>query len=155
MWYASRKYSLERRAARAFGLKDYAGAIRALEDLLHLVGENANTLHVLATCRQRLGDHRSAIAAAERGISADPKHLACLKLLAESHAARKDLQTARGYALRALALMQAGTLAPGILAGVIRPAAAADAHAAGTSAEEQEWQRWARALCESTEAAET
>jgi tetratricopeptide (TPR) repeat protein len=153
MWHAGRKYRLERRAARAFGLKDYAGAIRALEELLHVVGEIPNTLHVLATCRQRLGDYRSAIAAAERGMSADPKHLACLKLLAESHAAREDLETARGYALRALALMETETPAPGRLAAVLRRLSASNARAARTSAEDLEWQRWARELCESAEGA--
>jgi tetratricopeptide (TPR) repeat protein len=149
MFYPSRKFRLERRAARAFGLKDYAGAIPPLEELLRLVGENPNTLHVLAICRQRLGQHDSAIVAAERGISADPKHLSCLKVLAESHAASDDLKTARGYALRALALIDAERSAPGMLASVMRRMAGPGFQATGTSAEDREWARWARALCES------
>lgn len=149
MVYTSRKYRLERRAARAFGLKDYAGAIRTLEELLRLVGENANTLHVLAICRQRLGQHDLAIAAAERGISADPKHLSCLKVLAESHAASDDLQSARGYALRALSLIEAETRAPGMLAEVIHRMGGPSAQDTGKSAADREWARWARALCES------
>jgi tetratricopeptide (TPR) repeat protein len=149
MLYPSRKYRLERRAARAFGLKDYASAIRTLEELLHLVGENPNTLHVLAICRQRLGQHGSAIVAAERGISADPKHLSCLKVLAEFHAASGDLKTARGYALRALAIIEADTRAPGMFAAVIRRMGGPGFQAMGTSAEDREWARWARALCES------
>lgn len=151
MWFTSRKTRLERRAARAFGLKDYPGAIRALEDLLHVVGENPNTLHVLATCRQRLGDHESAIIAAERGVSAEPKHLACLKLLAESHAARNDLQTARGYALQALAIIEAETHDTGMLAGALRRMTRLNSGNAGPSAENSEWAHWARALCESLE----
>ncbi len=151
MWYASRKNRLERRAARAFGLKDYAGAIRPLEELLRLVGENPNTLHVLAVCRQRLGQHESAIVAAERGISADPKHFSCLKVLAESHAASDDLKAARGYALRALTLIEAETRAPGMLAGMMRRMGGPGVQATGTSVEDREWARWARALCESAE----
>ncbi len=150
MLFATRKYRLERRAARAFGLKDYAGAIRALEDLLLVVGENPNTLHALATSWQRLGEHESAIAAAVRGISVDPKHLSCLKVLAESHAAREELQTARGYALRALALIEAETRAPGMLAGVMRRMAVPEDDRTGTNAEDGDWVRWARALCESS-----
>lgn len=151
MWYTNRKFRLERRAARAFGLKDYAGAIRALEDLLRLVGENSNTLHVLAVCRQRLGEHQRAIDAAERGISAESKHLGCLRVLAESHAACDDLQTARAYAGRALALMEGENRATGLLAGVMRRMAASTARTGGKGAVDQEWLSWARALCESAD----
>lgn len=150
MFFASRKYRLERRAARAFGLKDYAGAIRALEDLLLVVGDNPNTLHALATCRQRLGEHESAIAAAVRGISVDPEHLSCLKLLAESHAALEELQTARGYALRALVLIEAEPRATGVLAGVMRRMAMSEDRPSRAHVEDREWARWARAFCEST-----
>lgn len=149
MWFASRKYRLERRAARAFGLKDYPGAVRALEDLLELVGENPHTLHVLAICRERQGDFAAAIVAAERGITADPRHLPCLKVLAEAHAARNDLDTARSYALRALALLEAEQAAQGLLAGSMRRLAGRRAQETGTTANDREWSRWARALCRS------
>lgn len=149
MWiFASRKYRLERRAARAFGLKDYAGAIRALDDLLNVVGENPNTLHVLATCRQRLGEHESAIAAAERGLAANPEHLSCLKVLVEIHAGRDEIESARVYAERALALLDHEARSPGILASVMRRFAGPDHHAFGKGLEDREWARWARALCE-------
>lgn len=93
---------LERRAARAFGLKDYDKAIEALSDLLHVVGENPNTLHVTAVCHQRLGQDEKALGFAERGVTADPVHLGCLEVLTEIHAARGDMDAAAQFARRAL-----------------------------------------------------
>lgn len=149
MWFASRKHRLERRAARAFGLKDYPGAVRALEELLQLVGENPNTLHVLAVCRQRQGDFGAAIIAAERGIAADPRHVSCLKLLVEVHAAREEMDSARRYALRALELLDAPAPTPGGIVGVVERIAGRRSPRTGSDADEREWSRWARALCQS------
>lgn len=151
MRHASEKIRLERRAARAFGLKDYDGAIRALEDLLDVVGENPNTLHVLATCRQRKGEHGLAIAAAERGLSADPKHLSCLRILAEAHAARDELDSARGYAARALALFDARPQAPATLLDRLRVYIDPRRRGLGLTPQERDWIRWARALCQGNE----
>lgn len=96
------RYFLERRVARAFGLKNYEKAIEALSELLCVVGENPNTLHAAAVCYQRLGRHDEALRFAERGISADPAHLGCLEVLAESHVARGDRKAAKKFARRAL-----------------------------------------------------
>lgn len=97
-----RAYFLQRRAARAFGLKDYVKAIDILSELLSVVGENANTLHAVAICHQRLGLHDQAIDFAARGHSSDPAHVGCLEVLAESHVARGDRETATVFARRAL-----------------------------------------------------
>ncbi len=148
MWFASRKARLERRAARAFGLKDYGRAILALEELLEVIGENANSLHVLSVCRQRQGELDSAIAAAERGLAADPEHLPCLKVLAEVHAARNEMKIARGYANRALALLDARVRTPVTLLHRVRAAVDPRGSAHVVTAQEREWMRWARALCD-------
>ncbi|MDX1529690.1 MAG: hypothetical protein R3337_13765, partial [Gammaproteobacteria bacterium] len=140
------KARLERRAARAFGLKDYGRAILALEELLEVIGENANSLHVLSVCRQRQGALDSAIAAAERGLAVDPDHLPCLKMLAEVHAARDDLKIARGYATRALSLLDARTRAPVTLLFRLRAAVDPRGSALVISPQDREWMRWARAL---------
>ena len=96
------QFFLERRAARAFGLKDYGRALDALSDLLSVVGENANTLHATAICHQRLGHDDKALDFAERGIIVDPSHLGCLEVLTEIHAARGNLDAATVFAKRAL-----------------------------------------------------
>ncbi len=146
MWFASRKARLERRAARAFGLKDYGRAILALEELLEAIGENANSLHVLSVCRQRQGALDSAIAAGERGLAVDPEHLPCLKVLAEVHAAKDEMIIARGYASRALSLLDARTRAPVTLLKRVRAAMDPRGSALLITAQDREWMRWARAL---------
>ena len=146
MWFASRKSRLERRAARAFGLKDYGRAILALEELLEVIGENANSLHVLSVCRQRQGELDSAIAAAERGLAVDPQHLSCLKVLAEAHAARDEMKIARGYASRALSLLEARARTPVTVLYRVRAAMDPRGSALAISAQDRDWMRWARAL---------
>lgn len=151
MWYASKKFRLERRAARAYGLKDYAGAIQALEDLLNVVGENPNTLHVLALCRQRRGDNEAAIATAARGVAADPEHLCCIKLLAELYAGQAELEIARTYAARALALMDPIGPDPAPLPPLLRVLAKiGSGDSARLGSDQSEWARWARALCDTS-----
>ncbi|MDH3411956.1 MAG: hypothetical protein OEM98_05655 [Gammaproteobacteria bacterium] len=151
MWYASKRFRLERRAARAYGLKDYASAIQALEDLLNVVGENPNTLHVLALCRQRRGDHEAAIATAARGVAADPEHLCCVKLLAELHAGRGELEIARIYAARALALMDPPGSGRAPLPRLIRVLAKiGSGDSARPHSDDSEWARWARGLCDTS-----
>ncbi len=146
MWFASRKARLERRAARAFGLKDYGRAILALEELLEVIGENANSLHVLSVCRQRQGALDSAIAAAERGLAVDPEHLPCLKILAEVHAAKDEMKIARSYATRALSLLDDRTRAPVTLLYRLRAAMDPRGSALVITAQDRQWTRWARAL---------
>ena len=96
------QFFLERRAARAFGMKDYKNALEALSDLLSVIGENPNTLHATAVCHQRLGHEDKALDFAERGIAAVPVHLGCLEVLTEVHAARGNLDLAAVFARRAL-----------------------------------------------------
>jgi tetratricopeptide (TPR) repeat protein len=145
----SNKRQLERRAARAFRLKDYERAIGALSDLLDVVGENPHTLHVLAICHQRSARQEQAIPFAERGVAADPAHPGCLQALAELYSARGDEEKAGHYARRALKLLSAGEAdlesRQGLiqrLAGVFRRSMGAP----GRNTVDREWARWARAL---------
>jgi len=145
----SSKSQLERRAARAFGLKDYERAIGALSELLDVVGENPHTLHVLAVCHQRSGRQEQAIAFAERGVAADPAHLGCLRALAELYSARGDDERARTYARRALKLLNVGEAGSESGHGLIQRIAdlfRRSMGAPGLSTGDREWLRWARAL---------
>lgn len=142
-------YFLERRAARAFALKDYEKAIDALSDLLSVVGENANTLHAAAVCHQRLGHHDAAIGFASRGLSANPVHLGCLEVLAESHVACGDPDTAREFARRALERvdsMNTAETASATLAGRFSSLLSPVRVAAGNRSSSPEWQIWAKGL---------
>ena len=70
----SRKIGFETRAARAFGLKNYALAIRHLTDLLECVGENPHTLHMLALCRMaelycRRGEYDKGLGYAQKALT--------------------------------------------------------------------------------------
>ena len=98
----SRKIGFETRAARAFGLKNYALAIRHLTDLLECVGENPHTLHMLALCHFRHNDDLEAHAFARRALQADDRHLESLKLLAQLHVLRGEHAEARRLVARAL-----------------------------------------------------
>jgi len=145
----SNKSQLERRAARAFGLKDYERAIGALSELLDVVGENPHTLHVLTLCHQRLGRQEQAIPFAERGVRADPTHLGCLRALAELHSACGDDDSARAYARRALALINADEAGSEHRQGLIRRIAGVFRRSMGASGldkGDRQWARWARAL---------
>ena len=79
-WF-SRRSRLERKAVHAFRLKNYRGAIRHLDELLGHVGENPNTLHVLALCHERIGAGDAALEYATRAVSADEHHFEALRLL--------------------------------------------------------------------------
>ena len=145
----SNKSQLERRAARAFGLKDYERAIGALSELLDVVGENPHTLHVLTICHQRLGRQEQAIPFAERGVHADPTHLGCLQALAELYSASGDDDSARAYAKRALELINADEAGSEHRQGLIRRIAGVfrrSMGARGPHPGDRQWARWARAL---------
>lgn len=145
------RYFLQRRAARAFGLKDYEKAIDALSDLLAVVGENPNTLHVAAVCHQRLGRLDEALELARRGISVDPVHLGCLEVLTESHVAHGDLDAAREFARRALAQVEhlnAGDASSRGLGGWRARLFGNPEPSAGQRCPTPEWIRWAHGLLE-------
>ena len=145
----SNKSQLERRAARAFGLKDYERVIGELSDLLDVVGENPHTLHALTVCHQRLGRQEQAIRFAERGVRADATHLSCLQALAELYSACGDDDSARAYAKRALALINADEAGSERRQGLVRRIAGVfrrSMGAPGPNAGDRQWARWARAL---------
>jgi len=143
------RYFLERRVARAFGLKNYEQAIEVLSELLCVVGENPNTLHATAVCHQRLGRHDEALRLAERGISADPAHLGCLEVLAESHVARGDKKAAKQFARRALACVEVPNPDDGTRARVALRLTSRwklPGPATGKRAPSPEWISWANGL---------
>jgi len=132
----SRRASIERRAARAFRLKDYPRAQRHLEELLVLVGENPHTLHALALCCERRGLIDQALERAQRCYAVNPQDLNNLRLLARLHIARGAPDAGRGYVEKALEL-----LADRPRAGWrIRLRNRLDS----THRAELEWRRWAR-----------
>jgi len=132
----SRRASVERRAARAFRLKDYPRAQRHLEELLALVGENPHTLHALALCCERRGLIDQALERAQRCYAVKPQDVNNLRLLARLHIARDAPDAARGYVEKALELFAA------------RPRAGwwtcLRERLDSTHRADLEWRRWAR-----------
>ena len=102
----SRRTGIERRAARAFHLKDYARARRYLEELLALRGENPRTRHALGLCYERLGLLDEALDAAQRCHESIPDYPGNLRLLARLHIARGAPEAARAYVADALRLLE-------------------------------------------------
>ena len=142
------------RAARAFTLKNYALAIRHLDELLEHVGENPHTLYALALCHARQGQRDEALAAARRALDADAHHLESLKLLARMHFLRGEHAQARPLAARALILDRALESAPATHAGGARAWLAAltgvwrtprDGLAFLAAGEHRQWREWAEA----------
>ena len=103
----SRKSTIEVRAARAFTLKNYPLAISHLSDLLDCVGENAQTLYMLALCHARQDDEEQALAVARRAVAADAHHLESLKLMARLLFVRDEHAEARVLVARALRIRDA------------------------------------------------
>ena len=144
-WF-SRRSRLERKAKHAFRLKNYRGAIRHLDELLGHVGENPNTLHVLALCHERIGAGDAAFEYATRAVSADEHHFESLRLLVRHHVRRGEEDDARAFAQRALSCLPPPA-APRSLARVARLFARdRDPSLDGYDRELREWIRWARAL---------
>lgn len=81
---------LETRIARCFALKDYKRALPHLRELLEHVGENPQTLYMMAQCHERLAELEPALAYAERALRASPQHLEALQLVARIHVRREE-----------------------------------------------------------------
>ena len=144
-WF-SRPSRLERKAAHAFRLKNYRSAIRHLDDLLGHVGENPNTLHVLALCHERIGSDDTAFEYATRAVSADAHHFEALRLLVRLHVRRGDEDDARVLAERALACLPPPAV-PQPLGRLARTFVRDhDPSLDGYDRELREWIRWARTL---------
>lgn len=128
----------------AFRLKNYRAAIRHLDELLALVGENPHTLHVLALCHERIGAEDAAFEHATRAVRADAHHFEALRLLVRLHVRRGEVGDARALAGRALSCLPPPASRPlgRLLAGDGDPALD------GYDRELREWIRWARALIE-------
>lgn len=149
----SRKSTLEVRAARAFTLKNYALAARHLDELLECVGENPQTLYMLALCHARLGEHPRALASARRALETDAGHLASLKLLARLHFLRGEHAEAGRLVARALELedepQQRDGRALARLACWARRWLGGDMPRSGfpslAADEDRQWHEWARA----------
>ena len=143
-WF-SRPSRLERKAAHAFRLKDYRAAIRHLDELLEHVGENPNTLHVLALCHERTGADETAFECATRAVRADEHHFEALRLLVRLHFRRGEEGDARALADRALSCLPP----PATPRSLGRAARLFDRNGDpsldGYDRELREWIRWARA----------
>lgn len=147
----NRRYFLERRAAKAFRLKDYEKALEALDELLSILGDNPNTLHAAGICYQRLGRYEDALRFAHQGARVDPIHLGCLELLTELHTARGEMETAVHFARKALKRIEElrggpenGAVGGFRWAAIFRPALSSRR----AMAAEREWARWAQGLLE-------
>ena len=144
-WF-SRRSRLERKAVHAFRLKNYRGAIRHLDELLVHVGENPNTLHVLALCHERIGADDTASEYATRAVCADEHHFEALRLLVRLHVRRGEDDDARAFAQRALSSLPPPA-APRSLGRAARLFARdRDPSLDGYDRELREWILWARAL---------
>ncbi|MCY4221193.1 MAG: tetratricopeptide repeat protein [Thiotrichales bacterium] len=144
-WFSSRS-RLERKAVHAFRLKDYRGAIRHLDALLAHVGENPNTLHVLAFCHERIGDEDAAFEYATRAVSADEHHFEALRLLVRLHVHRGEEDDARAFTQRALSSLPPPTAPRSLVRAARLFARDRDPSLDGYDRELREWIHWARAL---------
>ena len=142
--WLSRRSRIERRAARAFHLRDYRAAIRHLDELLGRVGENPNTLHVLGLCHERLGDDDAAFEYATRSVAADADHFEALRLLIRIHVRRGEDDAARVLAGRALARLPPPATPGGFGRLLRRLVRESDPSLAGYDFELRQWIRWAR-----------
>ena len=144
-WF-SRRSRLERRAVHAFRLKNYRGAIRHLDELLAHVGENPNTLHVLALCHERIGADDAAFEHATRAVSADEHHFEALRLLVRLHVRRGEEDDARAFAQRALSSLPPPAVPRSLGRAARLFARDRDPSLDGYDRELREWIGWARAL---------
>ena len=142
--WLSRRSRIERRAARAFHLRDYRAAIRHLDELLGRVGENPNTLHVLGLCHERLGADAAAFEYATRSVAADADHFEALRLLIRIHVRRGEDDAARVLAGRALARLPPPATPGGLGRLLRRLVREGDPSLAGYDFELRQWIRWAR-----------
>ena len=139
----SRVEGLEARARRALALKKYPATVKLLEQILEEVGENPNTLGMLALCCHRTGRQEEALAYAERALEVDAGHLVALRTMSWVLAEKGCHEDACAFAQRGLdALSREVALSAregwrGLLAAW---------RGLGPSREEQEWAEWARAL---------
>ncbi len=137
----SRRTRIERRAARAFHLKDFSRAREELRQLLDVTGENPRTLHALALCHARLGESQLALASAERAAALDPADIANLRLIAQLHVAAGASAEARKWVARALAQPP---VAEHGLRGLL-------ARLDGSRVDDRRWRAWAEEFLGNTE----
>ena len=146
-WF-SRTSWLKRKAAHAFRLKNYRAAIRHLDALLEQIGENANTLHVLGLCHERLGADDIAFDYATRAVSADADHFEATRLLIRLHVRREETRTARALVVHALSCLPPPIMPRGLGRVMRLLAGGDDASLDGYDRELREWIRWARVFIE-------
>ena len=146
-WF-SRPARLERKAVHAFRLKNYRAAIRHLDELLAHVGENPNTLHVLALCHERTGADDTALELATRAVSAHEHHFEALRLLVRIHARRGEEDDARALAQRALSCLPPPAVSQHLGRAARLFARDHDSSLDGYDHELREWILWARAFIE-------
>ena len=104
----SRVEGLEARARRALALKKYPATVKLLEQILEEVGENPNTLGMLALCCHRTGRQEEALAYAERALEVDAGHLVALRTMSWVLAEKGCHEDACAFAQRGLDRALAG-----------------------------------------------
>ena len=150
----SRTQRIELKAKRTFAFKNYRATVRHLEELLRHVGENPQTLYMLAMCHDRLGQQEHALEHARRALKSDPLHFSTLQLLASLHVRAGTREEAKRYAHRALEQLASRPLAaphPGgwlsrLLAWI--GASPSESSESDLTPADQDWAIWARALLE-------
>ena len=139
----SRVERLEARARRAFALKKYPATVTILEQLLEEVGENPNTLGMLALCCHRAGRQERAVAYAKRALEVDAGNLVALRTMSSVLAAQGRHDEACPFAQRGLEVFARES--PASESGGFRGWLAV-MRGLRPSKEEQEWVEWARGL---------
>ena len=141
--FLSRAERLETRVRRAYALKKYPQSVRLLEELLEEVGENPQTLGMLALCCHRANQNERAIAYAERALNVDASLLAALRTMSMALASTGRGEEARVFARRGLDALAREAPEP-VLEGW--RGWFAGGRGRRPSQEEQDWAGWARKL---------
>ncbi len=139
----SRAERLEARARRNFALKKYPATVIVLKQLLEEVGENPNTLGMLALCCHRSARHAQAIDYAQRALDVDAGHLVALRTMSSALAAESRHDEACAFARRGLDAFAREDPPPET--GGLREWLAVW-RGLRPSKEEREWVDWAREL---------
>ncbi len=101
----SHRYYQQRRAARAFFLKDYHCAIKHLNALNREVPDQLQTLYLLALSHERLQHTKEAITLSQQALAIDPQHCDSLQLMARTLISCQRETQAVAFVQRALAVL--------------------------------------------------
>ena len=140
--------------ARALAIKDYRRAIKKLQELRSLVGENPYTLHRIAECYERQGDLSNARSYAHEVLAIEPDHFDTLKLLVRICIREGNDCLAYKYVEKGLANVPSLTQRDGLLHRVrkfwgLMPENEHDLHGLSRlDRKDREWIEWATKFAE-------